>query len=529
MFPCWSSCTKQTPVITAIDPRIGMMGEVLTIHGENFGEDRDESYVTIAGAPPTASSYIEWSDNRISVRVPEFGDSGLVYVYTGKEKSNAALFSNRATMPHSVRGPAVGIGPRILSIEPSAGAIGSAVTILGQNFGSSREGSRIFFAWDAEAGPAAPAEVARPSQVAVSETDFGYELWNEREIRIRVPDGAISGNVEIKTPRGNSMPVFFDVSGKPGSKTFKDKRSYAISYSVDIKVQESSGQNSLYLWMPLPETSASQKEAQLLARSMEPFIENHQGSALFRFSNLQNEAAARVTLSYLVEVYAVETDIRPQSIRQTGNSALHTAYTAAAPLIPSNDPEITEQSARITGRERNPYLKAQRIYDWLIKDMEIQREPLEGGALEALASGQADAYQGALLFCSLARASGIPALPVSGILVDRSRAIGRHYWAEFWIDGLGWIPVDPALGSGAFSDVMNTRQDRAAYYFGNIDSQRITFSRGQAQLSQMDSRGRTVSRDRGYALQNVWEEAVGSLESYSSLWSDIIITGVYAH
>jgi hypothetical protein len=34
-------------------------------------------------------------------------------------------------------------------------------------------------------------------------------------------------------------------------------------------------------------------------------------------------------------------------------------------------------------------------------------------------------------------------------------------------------------------------------------------------------------RTRDYSLQNLWEEAIGGLESYSSLWSDVTITGMY--
>jgi hypothetical protein len=72
-------CEKQEPVITSIYPRIGQMGEVVTIWGENFGDERDEtSYVTIAGIAPTSSAYIDWRDGYIALRVPEFGESGLV-------------------------------------------------------------------------------------------------------------------------------------------------------------------------------------------------------------------------------------------------------------------------------------------------------------------------------------------------------------------------------------------------------------------------------------------------------------------
>jgi hypothetical protein len=267
---------------------------------------------------------------------------------------------------------------------------------------------------------------------------------------------------------------------------------------------------------------------------MEPFMENYRGVSLFQMQNIQAGANTGVTLSYLVEVYAVETDIRSQSVRLTGiagntaeASPVQAAYTVSSPLIPSDDPRIKEKSTAITGREQNPYLRAQRIYRYLLEEGGIQWTMLEGGALEALENKQADPYMATLHFCALARASGIPAIPVAGVLLDRSRQFSRHYWAEFWVEGFGWVPVDPALGSGAAPDSFILRADRANYYFGNLDNQRISFSRGFTTLSQMDPRGRVAIRNRDYALQNLWEEAVGGLESYSSLWSDVTINGVY--
>jgi hypothetical protein len=146
---------------------------------------------------------------------------------------------------------------------------------------------------------------------------------------------------------------------------------------------------------------------------------------------------------------------------------------------------------------------------------------------ECLEESRCDNYTAALLFCSLARAAGIPAIPVAGVLVNQDLSTGRHYWAEFWIDGFGWIPVDPALGAGAVPSAFNLNEGYATYYFGNIDNRRIAFSRGEIGVSRMDPRGRISVRSRDYALQDLWEEASGGLDSYSSLWSDIIITGMY--
>jgi transglutaminase-like putative cysteine protease len=503
------------------------MGEILTIRGKNFGNERNESYVSIAGAAPTNSSYLTWQDTLITLRLPEFGDSGLVYVHAGRKKSNGALFSNAAAIPKPVEGPEMNFAPRIVSVEPPAGAAGSLISIMGSGFGSSRERGGVFFSWNAESAPGAPAETIAPEFIAVSDAEFGYELWSEREIRVRVPDGAISGNLEVRTLRGAARPVFFEVSGKPGAKTFRDKRSYTISYSVDIQVKEAANPNVLYLWVPQPVSSASQRKIELLSRNYEPFVENHRGTTLFQINNLSPRTAMSISLSYLVEVYALETSLKVQSIKDGGDSPVKSIYTQPSPFIPSDDPRIKAQAAILGGRERNSYVRARRIYDWLITEKNIQGEPLNGGALEALAGKKADPYMAALLFCALARAAGIPSLPAAGVLVNRNRQSFRHYWAEFWVDDFGWIPLDPALGAGAAPALFNLRPDAADWYFGNLDNQRITFSRGQTALSPMDPRGRTAAHPRNYALQNLWEEAAGGLESYSSLWGDITITGMY--
>jgi hypothetical protein len=86
-------------VIDFVEPKIGFLGEPLVINGANFGGERGDSYVTIAGTRPTGSSYQLWQDDKIVFRVPEFGESGLVYVFVNGKKSNAALFSDRLKMP----------------------------------------------------------------------------------------------------------------------------------------------------------------------------------------------------------------------------------------------------------------------------------------------------------------------------------------------------------------------------------------------------------------------------------------------
>jgi len=524
-------CGERTPEISSIDPSIGRMGDVLTIRGSGFGDERNESFITIAGTSPTSSSYLSWSDTEIAVRAPEFGEAGLVYVHRGQKKSNPAMFANILTLPEEISGAQIENGPVINSIDPSSAPIGSLITIQGRNFGASRETGGVFFSWNAEPNPTLGI-INPPDFVEVFQDESGYESWSEREIRVRVPDGAVSGNLEIRTARGNSKPVYFDVTGKPGTKIYKDKKTYTLSYSAEIQVESASNPNALYVWIPRPALSASQRNVTPVSRSSAPFIENFRGASLFQYHDVPSETSLSVTLSYETDVYAIETSIKNTAVVRL-NRALPMAAAGILPsaLIPSEDQAVKTQVKTIIGNERLPYPKAQRIYNWLISNINVQADPLadsvtEAGALRALEDKTADCYSASLLFCALARAAEIPAQPVAGVIVDRWGNTSIHYWDEFWLDGFGWVPLDIALGAGASPPEFNLRDDHASFYFGNLDNQRIAFSRGEHYLSQMTPRGRITYRDREYSLQNIWVEAAEGIGTYSSFWSDVTITGM---
>ncbi|MDR2097408.1 MAG: IPT/TIG domain-containing protein, partial [Spirochaetaceae bacterium] len=71
----FAACGAETPRILAIDPKLAVTGQNLTIMGDFFGREQGESFVTIGGVNPTLSSYIEWGENKIVVQIPDFGES----------------------------------------------------------------------------------------------------------------------------------------------------------------------------------------------------------------------------------------------------------------------------------------------------------------------------------------------------------------------------------------------------------------------------------------------------------------------
>jgi hypothetical protein len=553
-----AACTDNWPRITGIDPKFGSEGDIVTISGEHFGNTENGSYITIAGERPTASSYTLWRDDMIKVKITRPGMSGLVYVFVDGKQSNGILFSDRDAIPQKPAADTGKTGPVIDAVNPKMVSPGGLLSITGSGFGVSRENARVLFTRNL-------AGYTERLDLPVSLFEGGYESWGEREIRVHVPDGTGTGFLTVSTTAidqndetdesaqmalpGSRIPI--EVSQAKGKKTLSEGRDYIIAFSTDVMVHEASIPNALYLAIPRPIAGASQQITRILSKTPDPLTEDYRGTTLYKLADMRPGGTAQISVSYLVSTYTVETAVIQTALTEDTKLPVYKAYLGKTPLIPAGHSEITEKAAAIVGRERNPYLKARLIYRALQKDLTIiaagdgigtgtsesagkaasrsPSEPAPGAALQALRTQTADSYSASLLFSALCRAAGIPAVPCAGVLVNTDRSTVKHYWASFWLDDIGWIPVDIAFGSGGVPDTWTLRPDYASWYFGNMDNQRIAFSFGETLLPPIDPKGRNVSRDRSYALQNIWEEAVGGLESYSSFWSDISINGIYYH
>ncbi len=523
--------SNRPPVIESISPDVGYPGTVLLIRGSFFGARRGSSEVLIAGVRPSISSYLEWTDRRISVRVPDEVDSGFVFVAKGGERSNGKLFTNRNTIPVVLSGQAQPGQPFLQGISPSSGTVGTLIALKGQGFGATRAQSRVYFtpisaagAGSGEASGDSGAAGVQQERFAGCECDFGYVNWSDTEIDLYVPDGAASGNVTVQTEAGTSNAQYFEVASPVGSETFTDKRGYQIRYGMQIGSVDADPDGTIDVWMPALADNLEQRNVQKVL-DPQPLREDPRGIMRYRFEQMNPSSTYSIGITYYFDRYAHETQIDPSKVSaayDTG-SELYKRYTSPDALVPSDDPSVVAAAAAAVGSESNPYLKAQDLYLALLGRLAFSAAPSAAAPLDSLQSGSADSYAYALLFAAFARSVGVPTRPVAGYLVYGDKQTVRHYWDEFYLPGFGWVPVDPTLGSGAKFGDFPTVQDPRTYYFGNIDNQHIAFSRGVIDVQPLDPNGKTVRKDRMFSLQTIHEEASSGVRSYSSFWQDVQI------
>jgi RHS repeat-associated protein len=162
---------NSAPTIQSLSPSAGSTGAAVTIHGAGFRPNQAASTVTFNGAVATPTS---WTDTSITVPVPAAATSGNVVVTVNGVASNGVNFT--ATVS-------------ITSITPTAGSVGTPVTITGTNFGVTQGASTVTF----------NGTMASPTS------------WNDTSIVVPVPAAAASGDVVVTVGGVASNGVNFTV------------------------------------------------------------------------------------------------------------------------------------------------------------------------------------------------------------------------------------------------------------------------------------------------------------------------------
>lgn len=141
-------------------------------------------------------------------------------------------------------------------------------------------------------------------------------------------------------------------------------------------------------------------------------------------------------------------------------------------------PRIKTLAAELTRGKTTTMEKASAIYEHVLSTMRYDKTVPGWGmgdterACDVRAGNCTDFHS---LFLSLARASGIPSRFVMGFPLpkDKNRMTGYHCWAEFYVEGRGWIPVDISEASKLDDPA------RRAWFFGNLDPERVEFTLGR--------------------------------------------------
>jgi transglutaminase-like putative cysteine protease len=112
---------------------------------------------------------------------------------------------------------------------------------------------------------------------------------------------------------------------------------------------------------------------------------------------------------------------------------------------------VGELARRITAGKKGVRERAKAIYDWVCENMYRDPDTRGCGAgevCELLKNPGGKCTDIHSVFVALCRAAGVPAREIFGLRLGNEERVDvskwQHCWAEFYLPGYGWVPVDPA-------------------------------------------------------------------------------------
>jgi len=279
-----------------------------------------------------------------------------------------------------------------------------------------------------------------------------------------------------------AITACFLLLGSTRATSSLQERTFEITYTAQVN-DIPPGSKDVQIWLPYPQSDDYQKilKAKVTAPYPVQILTGAEYGNQMAHIDVKNPGTGAITVT-------MEFTIRRDEHLNNAFTDVSSATKKDSPpnlerwlqpdhLVPL-DQRIRELSAEVTAGKTTDLAKARAIYDYVLANMKYDKTGTGWGngdiywACDAKRGNCTDFHS---LFIGLARSAGIPAKFEIGFSVPAGVPSGEiggyHCWAEFYLNGVGWVPID---ASEAWKDPA-----RREYFFGAHDANRVQFSIGR--------------------------------------------------
>jgi len=277
--------------------------------------------------------------------------------------------------------------------------------------------------------------------------------------------------------------------GASASDSGQSSRTFEFNYQVHFPATP--GANApVHLWVPYPTAAdvhqtpaASVSITEDVPHSMGHDAEYNNAFVVFTPTPAQVASGFDAGLRFTVtrkEYVALHNGAAVQQASFANakpSPALLQRYLHPDKLVPL-DGAIAELARQQTAGANTPIEKARKIYDYVVSTMHYDKSGEgwgRGDAVWACDSKRGNCTDFHSVFIGMMRHSGIPARFEIGFPLPEGKTEGEipgyHCWSEFYIEEIGWIPVDASEAS--------KNPAKKDYFFGALDTNRVLFTYGR--------------------------------------------------
>ncbi len=256
---------------------------------------------------------------------------------------------------------------------------------------------------------------------------------------------------------------------------------------MDFTITSGKGQHT-QLWIPYPLSDEFQRISNVRIKGnfdRDGIYRDPDSGAIYHYAEWNSPSdTPRLSLNFDAE--ARERTVK--EMKESGDIPVEVRrYMRGNRFVPT-DGKIREVAEQIIRGKKTILEKARAVYDWVVEN--TYRDPGVRGCgrgivEETLARRGGKCADISSVFVALARAAGVPAREVFGIrlakVAEKDMTGGYHCWAEFYLPGTGWVPVDPAdVRKVMLVKKLSLKEAEPyrEYFFGKVDEYRIVLERG---------------------------------------------------
>lgn len=258
------------------------------------------------------------------------------------------------------------------------------------------------------------------------------------------------------------------------------KRTIKFSYDMTVENIPANSKN-IEIWLPVPKPDNYQTISDFNISCDYPykFFNEPEYDNLILAIKIDHEIPESVSVSmdFLVTRTGYSLSEKSNSSNGEVSPARLARYLQPDRLVPVNG-IIAEESRKILNNDLNAMGKVRVIYDHVVSSMAYDKTGKgwgQGDAVYACNARKGNCTDFHSLFIGMARAIGIPARFVIGFPIPEGKKEGEisgyHCWAEFYISGRGWIPIDASEAS--------KHTEKHDFFFGGLDANRVQFTTGR--------------------------------------------------
>lgn len=259
--------------------------------------------------------------------------------------------------------------------------------------------------------------------------------------------------------------------------------------TFDIKVEAPESSKDVRLWIPYPMSDNDQtiEDVKIAGNySYSGIYREKETGAVALYAEWTKPSSERVmTVSF--KASALERVKKDFPLTESDMPVDVKPYLEGSKFLPV-DGKVKEVADSIVKGKTTVKERARAVYDWVVEN--TFRDPDikgcgTGDVDRVLAEKSGKCADISSVYVALARAAGVPSREVFGLRLgkkaEEDMTGGHHCWAEFYLPGYGWVPVDPADVRKAMLVEKLELKDAGKYreyYYGAVDEYRIALARG---------------------------------------------------